>query len=278
MNMKQFLLASLLIIFFNQVDAQKLFASFGAGYGIAVSSSILGYNEEDNSVANTFFTENVKGSYGKGMSLNIAVGYMINDKIGLELGGNYLMGSKYTFTNVDINSTTSSTKVDEIHATSFRLIPGIRLSFGENKLKYYSRIGLAIGVMNKLTDNYNRTSTNPGGTELTSSTFEYSGGTYLGFSGAFGLTYDFSEHMALYAEINRYFISWAPTTGEYTNFTVNGEDQLGSMETKDKKFEYLDRIDQSMNQNSFESRKELKVYSPLNSLGLSVGLHFTFGG
>ena len=136
--MKQFLLTSILIIFLSQLKAQGLFASFGAGYGVAVSGSILGYNEEANSVANTFFTENVKGSYGKGMNLNMSFGYMINKNIGFELAGNYLMGSKYTFTNVDINTNSSTTKIDEVHATSFRLIPGIRLCYGENKLRYYS--------------------------------------------------------------------------------------------------------------------------------------------
>lgn len=278
MNTKQILLTIILIISLNQLKAQGLFASFGAGYGIAVSNSILGFNQDNNDVANTFYTENVKGSYGKGVNMNLSFGYMLNKNIGLELAGNYLMGSTYTFTNVDVNAFNSTTQTDEVNAKSFRLIPGIRLVYGEGKMKYYSRIALAIGIMNKLCDNFNRTNTNPSGTDITVSSFEYSGGTYFGFSGAFGLTYNFTDHIALYGELGRNFISWAPTNGAYTSFTINGADQLGNMETQDKNFEYVDKIDQSMNQNSFESRKQLKTYSPMNSLGLTFGLHFSFGG
>lgn len=252
------------------------FVGFGGGYGMAISRSVLGYNSEDNSVANTFFTENVKGSYGKGAIVNVYGGFMVNDVIGLELAANYLIGSKYTFTNTDINSMTSSTAVDEANVTSFRLIPTIRLAYGTNQLRYYSRVALAFGLVNKLTNNYTRTFTNPGGTDIRYESFEYKGGLYMGFTGAFGATYNLTDNMALYGELTRYFISWGATEGTLTEATINGADELGNLTTSEKEYVFVEKIDQTMNQNPGEPTKALREYRPLNSLSLNLGLHFTF--
>ena len=276
MKTKQLFITAFFLISLSQLKAQGPFFGFGVGYGVPISGTILGYNSEDNNVSNTFFTENVRGSFGKGMNFNLYGGYMVNENIGLELAANYLVGSKYTFTNVDINTNSSSTSIDEMNVTSFRLIPGFRIGFGENKVRYYTRLALAIGLVNKLTDNYNRTSTNPGGTDVTYESFEYTGGKYIGFSGGFGLTYNLSDNIALYGELTRYFISWGATNGELTAYTFNGSDQLGNLTTDQKKYEYVDRIDQSMNNNSGEPTKQLKSYTSMNSLGLNIGLHFTF--
>ncbi len=275
MKTKKLLLGALFLCLCAVINAQG-FAGFGAGYGTSISGTVLGYNSSDNSVNNTYFTENVKGSYGRGMNLNVYGGFMVNDIIGLELAANYLIGSKYTFTNSDIDNNSSSTTVYDVHATSFRLIPCIRLSYGENKFRYYSRVALAFGLSNKLTEVSNRTITNPGGTDMIYNSFEYSGGLYMGFTGAFGLTYQLSDNIALYGELTRYFISWGAKEGRFTEYTVNGVDELGNLTTDQKEYLYVDKIDQSMNQNPGEPRKALKFYTPLNALSLSLGLHFTF--
>ncbi len=276
MKTKSILIGAILLCSFGTLKAQKAYAGFGAGYGISISGSVLGYNSMDNSVSNTYFTENVKGSFGRGMNFNVYGGYMINDVISLELAANYLVGSKYTFTNEDISMNSSSKTIYDVNATSFRLIPTIRLSYGENKLRYYSRVALAFGLSNKLTEVSNRTFTNPGGTNVSYEKFEYTGGLYMGFTGAFGLTYQLSDNIALYSELTRYFISWGPTNGQYTEVTVNGVDELGNMTTSEKEFLLVDRVDQSMNQNPGEPTKQLRFFTPLNALTLNLGLHFSF--
>lgn len=276
MKIKNFIPGIILLFSFGAVNAQSGYAGFGAGYGIGISRTIIGYNSYDNSISNSHFTENVRGSYGRGMNFNVYGGYMVNDVISLELAANYLVGSKYTFTNEDINTNVSSKTIYDVNATSFRLIPTIRLSYGENKVRYYSRVALAFGLVNKLTEVSNRTFTNPGGTNVSYEQFEYTGGIYIGFTGAFGLTYQLSDNIALYSELTRYFISWGATNGQYTEVTVNGVDELGNMTTSEKEFEFVDRVDQSMNQNPGEPTKFLKSYTPLNSLTLNFGLHFTF--
>ncbi|MEO5642721.1 MAG: outer membrane beta-barrel protein [Bacteroidia bacterium] len=249
---------------------------FGGGYGVGTSRTIIGYNSEENNVNNTYYKEGIKGSYGKGANFNVYGGYMLTNVIGLELAANYLAGSPYTFTNVDIDNITSITHVNEIHATSFRLIPGIRLGYGEKKLRVYSRVALAFGLMNKMIDNHTRTTSDPAGTDILYESFEYTGGKYVGFTGSFGLTYSLSEHISLYGELSRYFISWGAKYGEYTEVKFNDADQLGNMTTSEKKFEYVERVDQTMNQNSGEPTKALRSYVPLNTLSVSLGLHFNF--
>lgn len=282
MKTKIFILAASLIFSLPALNAQDavndggIFVGFGGGYGVGISRNVIGYNSEDNSVNNTYYTELVKGSYGHGANFNVYGGYMINNVIGLELAANYLAGSAYTFTNTDIHTLNSTTNVNEVHATSFRLIPGIRLSYGEEKLRVYSRVALAFGLMNRMVDNHTRTTSNPGGTDIRYESFEYSGGKYVGFTGSFGLTYALSDHISLYGELTRYFISWGATDGEYTEATLNGADELGNMTTSEKKYEYVNRVDQTMNQNPGQPTQQVRSFVPLSSLSVNLGLHFNF--
>lgn len=277
MKTKIYTLVVILFLSVLTLNAQRGFAGFSGGYGIAISRSILGYNSDDNDVSNTFYVENVRGSYGKGAILNLYGGFMVTDVIGLELAANYLIGSPYTFTTLNTNNgNVSSSEVHEISSSSFRLIPTVRLVYGEDKVHFYSRVALTFGLANKLTDKSQYTITNPAGTTIVNSVFVTSGGIYSGFSGGFGLSYDVSDHVAVYGELTRYFISWGATEGRYEEYTTNGRDDLGSMSTSNREFIYVDRVDQTMNQNSGEPTQRLKFSTPLNALSVNLGLHFTF--
>jgi hypothetical protein len=278
MKTKNILLSSLLILSLTAAKSQGLYAGFGVGYGMPVCGSVLGYISTDNNPGNTFSTENVKGSYGKGINFGGYIGFMPNENIGFELGVNYLMGSKYKFTSNDINGNSSDISSDEAKVNSLRLNPAVRIGFGTGKFRPYMRAGITIGVMTKMTDEYSRTHSDPGETDITIETFEYTGGTYAGFTGALGMTFGLSDKMSLFGELTNYYISWGATKGAITKSTYNGSDQLGMMTTDQKQFEFVTKIDQTMNTSSSQPSKQLINYSPLSSFGINVGLHFAFGG
>jgi hypothetical protein len=279
MKTKNIFLAGVVVLSFTNVNAQSPYVGIGFGYGLPIAGSVIGINSESNNPANTFSDENVYGSYGKGFNFGGYFGYSINDDLGAELGVNYLMGSKYMFKdNRVISSNTTDNSSDEIFSRSLRLTPSIRVEFGEGKISPYVRGGLAFGIMNKITDNFSETFTDPGTIDISEASSEYTGGVSVGFCGGLGMNITLKEKLFLFAELSNYYSSWAPNKRDFTKYTFNGSDRLGGMTTDEKHFEYVDKVDQTMNTSSGESRKELKFYFPMSSFGLNIGLHYAFGG
>ena len=276
MKTKSIFISALLIFSVTILKAQ-LYLGLGAGYCMPTYRSVIGYNVEQNNPGNTFSDENVIGSYGKGIDFGGYLGYKINDNVGIELGVNYLMGGKYTFTQNFVNGNGTDNRSTDMRVKSLRLNPSIRIGYGDGKFRPYSHAGLTIGVMNKMTSDYSRTFSNPGTTDITLETSEYTGGTYIGFTAGLGVMMSLSDKLSLFGEFTAYYISWAARTGEITSSTFNGADELGSMTTNEKHFEYVDKVDQSMNTNSSQPTQELRTFSPMGSLGITIGLHFAFG-
>ncbi len=275
---KLIILASLSAFACTQVNSQA-FAGFGVGYGVPANGNVIGFNSNNNNPSNTFSTENVHGSYGSGLNVGGYFGYWFNEVIGAQLGVNYLMGKKYTFEDNNINnSNVADNSTDEVFSRSLRLTPALRVGFGHGDIHPYMLGGFTIGMMNKLTDNYNETDNNPSGTNITVWQAEYTGGVSIAPFAALGMNIHITEKLLFNAEITGYFANWAPTNGEVISSSFNGADQLGNMTTSQKKFEYVDKVDQTMNNSAGQPTQILKSYVPMSSIGLTVGLHFAFGG
>jgi hypothetical protein len=157
-------------------------------------------------------------------------------------------------------------------------MPSLRIEFGDAKIRFYARGGATFGVMSKITDNSTETFTNPGSTDIRLQTFEYTKGLSIGFTSALGMKIPLTEKIFFTLEVSNYYVNWAPKKGELTKSTLNGADELGGMTTDQKEFDYVNKVDQSMNTSSSQPTQQLKVYFPMNSFGLVVGLHFAFGG
>jgi hypothetical protein len=276
MKIKILFLSVISFVAVSSLKAQGPYAGFGIGYGLPFPATVLGNNSSSNSAGNSFSIENVRGSYGSGLNFGVYVGDMISEQVGFELGINYLMGHKYMFENDDATPPGSDNISDEMFARSLRLTPSLRVGFGTGTIRGYMRGGFAIGVMNTVTDNTTETATSPGATDVWVESFVYRGGISFGFSGALGMQIPISDNMSFFAEASDYFVNWSPKEGELTESTLNGSDQLGSMTTDQKQYEFVDEVNQSMNTSSSQPTQQLKFYFPMSSFGLNIGLHFAF--
>jgi len=73
-------------------------------------------------------------------------------------------------------------------------------------------------------------------------------------------------------------LSYAPTKGEYTKYSIDGADQLPSMTTSQKEEEYVDSIDRTSSDTPSDSTPSQYLKTPYSfgSLGLKFGLRFQF--
>ncbi len=300
-----------LAFFFNlfSVEAQGTYLGIDAGYGFPASKQLL--TADVTSKTNTYTNPGSSGSttsvtnqsapysMGKGINAGLFGGYMLTKNLGIELGVGYLMGlstSQTTETDKLTSNTVatpgSSTNSTDISTTSFkgsmlRLIPGVRVQFGNGKIHPYASAGLIVGVLGSITketvDNNSLTISNS--TSNTSNTnddiWKYSGRISMGFHGALGVTYLFTQKLGFFAELTSCFQTYSPGKALHTVSTTNGKDNLAidteNLKETDYSSSYTSTTGTGIPTATGSPAQALYQVFPFSSVGLTVGLHLAFG-
>lgn len=273
-------------------SAQKgAYANVNFGYNFSLNSDVIGTNSTVNAEGDglggySSVTErsNVTGSFGAGMNFGATFGMMFSDNIGAELGFNYLMGASYETTDkysyTDTQTAANSYANDRTQTFSANMMqfnPSIVLTAGKTEgLNPYAKFGFIFGMGATITTEEKDVRTGMGA-NTTESTDELSEGMAFGWSGAFGATYSFSEKLGLFGEFNMVNMSYAPTKGRKTKYTVDGEDKLSDLTTSqvETKFEDSETYYSDGSAND-EPTRTLKNNYSFSSLGLKIGLRFQF--
>jgi hypothetical protein len=102
------------------------------------------------------------------------------------------------------------------------------------------------------------------------------GGIAVGAQAAVGTNFKISKLLSLFGEINIDGLSWAPTKGKYTKYTVNGVDQLPDMGANEKTWVYVISRDNTAIPTGDPDKRVKTNYSFTNA-GLLVGVRLNFG-
>ncbi len=267
--------------------AQFFYIGLGGGYGFPAAKQSFGEDSKSVQSSSGGYSEYTAhpASFGSGINAGLFFGYMLNSNMGFELGASYLMGSKTEFkseySNSDINGGVYSSEQTSVYeGKMMRLVPSLRLSVGDKKLRPYMKVGLIVSVGNKLINEQNyKSSYSFGGSSSNSSSREYTGGIGLGFHGGLGINYLMNEKFMLFAECAANYQSWAPLKGTLTKSIYNGIDQLATADKAEKEIEFVDSYTEDSNAayNPNEPSKATKFYLPFSSIGLNIGLVMSFG-
>ncbi|HRH64937.1 MAG TPA: porin family protein [Bacteroidia bacterium] len=231
-------------------SAQGFNVGVNVGYGLGAGNSVIGVNE----TATT--RENVKGSFGQGLNFGLNLNYMFSENVGADLGFGMLMGNEFTITD---NSTSGSTGDMKIKGSMIRIMPGIKVSAGDDKsMSPYGRFGLVVGVAGKLKEKDTYTGSGFSGTYE----YEYSGGSSFGWYGAFGIGFELSDKIKLNTELITINQTYGPEKAE--NTARSDGQALDPTRT-------LSDDDAASNPNT-----GLKQYVPFGSIGLNVGIQIGF--
>jgi outer membrane protein W len=274
-------------LFATQANAQGLYVSAGGGYGFSMapnsSFSANDYTRNPSGIGTveTYKISNSTGSFGRGVQFGATVGYMFSENIGAELNIGYLVGSKITTTDKELKNngdTYSSTATAS--GNMLRLTPALRFSVGKDKLKPYMRVGLVIGVGNKIATTFSSTDFNAsnGKTNIDQSEMALTGGVSMGFAAGIGVNYMFSDKVGIFAELGIISQAWAPSKSVLTKSTSNGADNLPFMTTSQKETDYVSSYTTTSGTFSPGTPSvALKQYTPFSSVGINVGVHLAFG-
>jgi outer membrane protein W len=264
------------------LTAQSLYVDVHAGYGFPAARQNLGGNTKSTTSGSVTTTENTSRSVslGKGIQPGVAVGYMFTPNIGAEIGINYLLGTATKFVNEDTKPTSSDKSEISVKGSMIRIIPAVKFTISENKMRPYIRTGLIIGVATKALVSITDESVNGSTSSSSESAVEYSGGLSLGFHGAMGVNFMLSDNLGIFAEVTGYYQNWAPKKALQTKATLDGQDQLGTMDIRDKEtdFEKSYTEDNSQPINKDVPSKSTQFWLPFSSAGLNVGVQINLGG
>jgi len=268
------------ISLFSIAAYSQFYINVGGGYNLGIANqSLLNNYERTNNIEKM---ENVKTSLGKGLNFGLNLGYMFNGNIGIDLQCSYLLGDETTgesednFTFFDINY--YDFEKISIKSQMFRVNPSIIIASGFDKLDPYAKFGVIFGFgsinLNYLDEEYENNQLED--KEVVK--WKMDGGMAFGISSALGLMYHISDLISVYGELDLVGMSYAPIKGVMTEYTVNGADKLPDLTTDAKEIEFLDEItyDDDNPPSTAEPSKELKFYFPYSSIGLNIGVRFSF--
>jgi hypothetical protein len=266
-NFSRTLLVILTIsLFTNNILAQGLYITANAGYGFGINkNNITNYSE----TATSHSYDKVRLSFGKGISIGGAIGYMFNKNMGAELGLSYLIGGKTKSTYVYTDDTENVT----YYGKMLKINPSFIFTAGAEKFNPYAKLGMVVGFCSINRENTENYTTG----DVSVINYKWSGGMALGFYSAIGATYKLNNNLSLFGELNLISLSYAPEKMEITKATQNGTDVLPGMTTYEKEVDFVDNYTVNMVPDYTKPNKAVKINFPFGSIGFNVGIRIGLG-
>jgi hypothetical protein len=275
-SIKLFVFATITILGSNTLHAQSnspFYASVNTSYNYGI-----GAKEFDNKAA--WFSlangDNVSTTLsnlnlGSGFKAGLIVGYDVNPHIAVELGVDYLISNTIqTKENYNPNYYNNDLK-----SKMLQLKPTLVLKAGYEKINPYTKIGMVIGN-GKITKEENSKYKDEGNNDVyRNATFEFSGGTPIGFTASIGSTYKINEKITLFGELNMVNLTYAPQKGKYTKYTENGVDMLPTIPVRSKEYEFTDII-QNGGYSNDQPQKSFNTPFSFSSIGINIGMQYHF--
>jgi opacity protein-like surface antigen len=261
-------------------SAQGFYLRLGMGYdlpqaGQTMDGTATPYNGSRN--ATTYVTTyNIKvASFASGMWGSLAGGYMFNDNVGAELAANIGMNmKKYTFT--DENSPYAAGAVENLEQqanTPILLMPSLVLQTNsESALNIYGRLGIAIPLNTKITEDEVFVFSYAGQPVVDDYTSQISNSFSLGYNAALGVKYKVSDKVSVWGEVSMLSMSLFIKQMKLTSVSENGYsiplDSVSGPHTV--KFSRTATVDTSATTQAAYSQ-------PFSNIGFHFGVIFNFG-
>ena len=265
------------------LSSQKMYLSVKSGYSFGIDprymqeyninySSTIVYNGSINNKSLTL---------GNGISSTIAYGYFFTSHLGMELGLSYLSGSSNTINQstslpIDNLPTLTIKSADTHRSTTFCFSPSFIISTDiTKKYSLYNRTGLLI-AKSIVVDEQTITKSFTGYTSMEDKDITLTGDIRLGFTASVGVTCQLSGKLTAFGELEMKSLSFVPSKGKATKYTVDGEDQLSGLLTPQREYEFYDGIS-NFSSETYPNQPtySLKSKYPLSSIGLNIGLRLS---
>lgn len=251
--------------------SQNFFIGLSGGYNQKINTfSQLDYFYD----VSTEVKEKFNFGLGQGVSIGVNIGYFFNKNIGLELPFIYFKGAECYAVRRDYKDLFQDV-THNFKGQMFKMVPSIILKADidkKNKFGLFIKFGGIIGITNII---YKQEATSITGFQK-EETWNYNGGLSLGFSSSLGLSFIVFKNISIIAEARVNSISYSPLFGKLTAVTINGSNALSSYSTSNS-VEFVDKSESNSVATSISTNEKVKTNYPFSSIGLNIGIQYTFG-
>ncbi len=231
-------------------------------------------------------TESIKQSYHTGINGSVTVGYMFSDHMGFDLAFSFTKGREQELSMLHQNITdgievSRSESRRTMQSNAFYLSPTLMLMAGEGVIRPYVAAGPVFGKVRLETEISELSYVTPEWNLIQKMTDK--GGLSLGMRGTLGVLIKVSETIGLFAESTFTTINFSPKEGELTQYEVNGQNELPTLNVNQRWFNYVDRIvynsedDNDRSNVLNEPAEREKVTWPMSTIALNAGVRFKLG-
>jgi len=196
-------------------DARKedpFYVRLQVGYGFAGNGDIYYDNQESaHDLQTTYF------SGGTGLNIGLGVGYMLNENLGFDLGGNYALGAPLK-TQMGVTMPNANPlifpnePITSLNGDMLQLNPAVVFATHIQQFKPYARLGMLIGS-GEINSVYDFTLPNQFGGHYNDA-YKFYGGVSLGYNAVLGIAYPIHKNIDVYADATFNNIYFSPTNGE----------------------------------------------------------------
>lgn len=214
-------------------------------------------------------------SMGGAIPITIGVGIPVSDNITLDANFEYRLGSSVTVADFDmpvpfsgaIANTVATAKSNQI-----RFMPSLMFHSGDDGL--YGRFGLVLPVAGKTTITQETSFTGFNSTTTT----EAKGAMSMGVVGGAGYKVELSRDLSFFGELQVIGLAIKSASSEVTAYEDNQGQSLEDAypDVIDRETEYVEEVGPNDNENSDQPMKEIYSKTSYGSLGLNVGIRFSF--
>lgn len=240
---------------------------FGGSYGFGVFSNSVETFVNTKQEENSYFSENKKFSLGGGLGIFANGLYHFQENIALGFGIHKNFEQEVVFVEINSISGIISENTRTLSASRFSLRPSVQLNTSFEKINTYLQMGITI--------NFNKQKLHES-VEVdqlkTEYFWEYEGKSRMGFFATWGVSYNFSEKIALNIGISMESFQYSPTKNHLQKLTKDGSNvPISNLQEIDKSVDFTDWLSDQYSQypdpnKPLQSHKQNFVYHNLSVL------------
>ena len=278
-------IAATLLCVAQYISAQKLYVRAGIGYNLALSESYA--QDQVTTATGGAISANFAGvNLAKGAAPVLALGYMLNSHVGLELAGGYILGSDNPYnTTVTLSGNPVVSAKTVTSARLFTLTPSLRLQTtnASGKAGLYPRFSVIVPGTGYAQNDVQRTDVTAAGTRSTVIQTKTTGTPTLGLGGALGGEFNISSKLFVWGEVNAQALRiWSKKT-TYEVYDVNGTSALAGLKTYEKEISHVKSLSSSSNNAAYNTgystdkpKEDALREANFDAFGIGIGIGYRF--
>jgi len=277
-NKKASLRAGVIILFTmlytNIGMAQHIYIGGNMGMGFQAFPTKVETFFNVNNDNNTVRLQQPAFSLGAGFLMNASIGYFFNDYIGIDMGFQYQIGSKVSFSQEYVILTQTELKEMNIYAKRFSFLPSLIMKVGDGKIQPFFKVGPMFGSVSQLLEEKTTVDTN-----VAIKNWKYEGPMAIGLSMEFGAQYNISDNMSIFLSSSFSNMVYTPTQAEAVFATKNGMRVDESLQPFERTILFVEWSDDPYNAGPQDPMKPTRLQSQsfsYSNITLELGMQFLF--